>query len=133
MTASVNPGEPRLTLSIVLIAAIFVGGGVLHLVKPDAYVRIMPPWLPAPMALVLISGVFEILGGVGVLLPATRVAAGWGLIALLIAVTPANVQMLLNARAAHASALWMTGLIARLPLQPALIYWVFRATIRQPR
>lgn len=133
MTASVNPGEPRLTLSIVLIAAIFVGGGVLHLVKPDAYVRIMPPWLPAPMALVLISGVFEILGGMGVLLPATRVAAGWGLIALLIAVTPANVQMLLNARAAHASALWMTGLIARLPLQPALIYWVFRATIRQPR
>ena len=133
MTASVNPGEPRLTLSIVLIAAIFVGGGVLHLVKPDAYVRIMPPWLPAPMALVLISGVFEILGCVGVLLPATRVAAGWGLIALLIAVTPANVQMLLNARAAHASALWMTGLIARLPLQPALIYWVFRATIRQPR
>ena len=133
MTASVNPGEPRLTLSIVLIAAIFVGGGVLHLVKPDAYVRIMPPWLPAPMALVLISGVFEILGGVGVLLPATRVAAGWGLIALLIAVTPANVQMLLNARAAHASALWMTGLIARLPLQPAIIYWVFRATIRQPR
>ena len=122
-----------MTLSLVLIALIFVGAGVLHLVKPDAYMRIMPPWLPSPMALVLISGVLQILGGVGVLVPATRVVAGWGLIALLVAVFPANVQMLLNARAAHASTLWMTGLMARLPLQAALIYWVFRAAIRQSR
>ena len=133
MAASLDTAQPRVTLPLMLIAAIFIVGGVLHLVKPAYYVRIMPPWLPAPMALVLISGVFEILGGVGVLVPATRVAAGWGLIALLIAIFPANVQMLLNARAAHASSLWMTGLIARLPLQAALIYWVFRAAIRQPR
>ena len=130
MTVSLGAREPRLTLSIVLIAAIFVGGGVLHLVKPEAYLRMMPPWLPAAMALVLISGVFEIVGGVGVLMPATRVAAGWGLIALLVAVFPANVQMLLNARATHASALWMSGLVARLPLQAVMIYWVFRVTIR---
>ena len=130
MTVSLGAREPRLTLSIVLIAAIFVGGGVLHLVKPEAYLSMMPPWLPAAMALVLISGVFEIVGGVGVLVPATRVAAGWGLIALLVAVFPANVQMLLNARATHASALWMSGLVARLPLQAVMIYWVFRVTIR---
>ena len=130
MTVSLGAREPRLTLSIVLIAAIFVGGGVLHLVKPEAYLGMMPPWLPAAMALVLISGVFEIVGGVGVLVPATRVAAGWGLIALLVAVFPANVQMLLNARATHASALWMSGLVARLPLQAVMIYWVFRVTIR---
>ena len=130
MTVSLGARAPRLTLSIVLIAAIFVGGGVLHLVKPEAYLRMMPPWLPAAMALVLISGVFEIVGGVGVLVPATRVAAGWGLIALLVAVFPANVQMLLNARATHASALWMSGLVARLPLQAVMIYWVFRVTIR---
>lgn len=133
MAASLDTAQPRVTLPLMLIAAIFVVGGVLHLVKPAYYMRIMPPWLPAPMALVFISGVFEILGGVGVLVPATRVAAGWGLIALLIAIFPANVQMLLDARAAHASSLWMTGLIARLPLQAALIYWVFRAAIRQPR
>ncbi len=133
MAASLDTAQPRVTLPLMLIAAIFIVGGVLHLVKPAYYVRIMPPWLPAPMALVLISGVFEILGGVGVLVPTTRVVAGWGLIALLIAIFPANVQMLLNARAAHASSLWMTGLIARLPLQAALIYWVFRAAIRQPR
>ena len=130
MTVSLGARAPRLTLSIVLIAAIFVGGGVLHLVKPEAYLGMMPPWLPAAMALVLISGVFEIVGGVGVLVPATRVAAGWGLIALLVAVFPANVQMLLNARATHASALWMSGLVARLPLQAVMIYWVFRVTIR---
>ena len=133
MAASLDTAQPRVTLPLMLIAAIFIVGGVLHLVKPAYYVRIMPPWLPAPMALVLISGVFEILGGVGVLVPATRVAAGWGLIALLTAIFPANVQMLLNARVAHASSLWMMGLIARLPLQAALIYWVFRAAIRQPR
>ena len=131
MAASLDTAQPRVTLPLMLIAAIFMVGGVLHLVKPAYYVRIMPPWLPAPMALVLISGVFEILGGAGVLVPATRFAAGWGLIALLIAIFPANVQMLLNARSAHASSLWMTGLIARLPLQAALIYWVFRAAIRQ--
>ena len=131
MAASLDTAQPRVTLPLMLIAAIFIVGGLLHLVKPAYYVRIMPPWLPAPMALVLISGVFEILGGVGVLVPATRVAAGWGLIALLTAIFPANVQMLLNARVAHASSLWMMGLIARLPLQAALIYWVFRAAIRQ--
>ena len=47
MTVSLGAREPRLTLSIVLIAAIFVGGGVLHLVKPEAYLSMMPPWLPA--------------------------------------------------------------------------------------
>lgn len=126
-----DPAQPRVTLSLALIALIFIGSGVLHLVKPEYYMRIMPPWLPAPLALVLISGVFEMLGGVGVLVPATRVAAGWGLIALVVAVFPANIQMLLNAHAAHASALWMAGLVARLPLQPALVYWIFRAAIRQ--
>lgn len=121
---------PRITVSIVLIAILFATSGVLHLVKPQPFVSIMPPWLPAPRALVMISGVFEIAGAVGILLPATRVAAGWGLIALLLAVFPANIQMLINARAAHASALWTAGLVARLPLQVLLIVWVYRATIR---
>lgn len=133
MTAATLNAQPRVTLSLILIALLFVGSGVLHFAMPEYYVRIMPPWLPAPMALVLISGVFEILGGAGVLVTTTRVAAGWGLIALLVAVFPANVQMLLNARAAHASALWIAALIARLPLQVALIYWVFRAAIRSPQ
>ena len=130
---SIAPGsldEPRITISIALIALMFATSGVLHLVKPQPFVSIMPPWLPNPLALVLISGVFEIAGAAGILAPFTRVAAGWGLIALLFAVFPANVQMLLTAKAAHASGLWMAGLIARLPLQVLLIIWVYRSTIR---
>ncbi|MEO8623421.1 MAG: DoxX family protein [bacterium] len=133
MIGATQGAQPRVSVSLILIALLFAVSGALHFVKSEYYVRIMPPWLPAPLALVLISGVFEILGGAGLLLPATRVIAGWGLIALLTAVFPANVQMLLNARAAHASPLWIAALIARLPAQPALIYWVFRAAIRTQR
>ena len=126
----VSPDAPRITITIDLIALLFATSGVLHLVKPQPFVSIMPPWLPAPLALVMVSGVFEIAGAAGILLPATRVAAGWGLIALLLAVFPANIQMLMNARAAHASTLWIAGLVARLPLQVLLIIWVYRTTIR---
>lgn len=121
----------RLTTSLVLIAALFVGAGLLHLVKPAPYVRIMPPWLPAPATLVLASGVFQILGGVGVLVPSTRTAAGWGLVALLVAVFPANLQMLLDARARGEGVAWQLALAARLPLQAALIWWVYRAAVRR--
>lgn len=122
----VRPG-----LSLALIAALFVVSGVLHLVRPAAYLRIMPPWLPAHTTLVLVSGIFEILGGIGVLIPATRVAAGWGLIALLVAVFPANVQMLTDAHARHASRAWQAALVLRLPLQAVLIWWVWRAAVRR--
>ena len=131
MTVDTIAAPQRMTLSVALIGLIFVVAGVLHFIRPRAYISIMPPWLPAAAALVLVSGVFEILGGIGVLVPATRLAAGWGLIVLLIAVFPANVQMLLNARAAHASATAMAVLVARLPLQALLMYWVFRATIQR--
>lgn len=131
MTGTALAAPPRMTLSVALIGLIFVVGGVMHFLRPRFYLAMMPPWLPAAAALVLVSGVFEILGGIGVLVPATRVIAGWGLIALLFAVFPANVQMLLNARAAHASASTMAVLVARLPLQALLVYWVFRATVQR--
>ena len=121
---------PRMTLSILLIAAGFILAGTLHLLRPGLYVRIVPRWLPAASILVLVSGLCEIAGGAGVLLPATRVLAGWGLLALLVAVFPANVQMLLDAHARHASRAWQSMLIARLPLQAVLMWWVWRATIR---
>ena len=119
-----------MTLSRGLIAAIFFVSGMLHLIRPAMFVSIVPPWLPSPAALVLISGLCEMAGAVGILLPATRVAAGWGLIALLVAVFPANIQMLLNAHSAHSSAIWQASLVARLPLQVALIYWIYASCIR---
>lgn len=77
------------------------------------------------------SGAFEIAGTIGLLVPATRVAAAWGLIALLAAVLPANIHMLHQARAPDASAGYVVGLWLQLPLQPLLIWWIWRAAIRR--
>jgi uncharacterized membrane protein len=112
-----------------MLAAVFVIAGVLHFAVPGTYVRVMPPWLPHPRALVLLSGAFQIAGGLGVLHPRTRRAAGWGLILLLLAVWPANVQMLLNARASAPAAAQVL-LLLRIPLQLLLIWWVWRSCVR---
>ncbi len=117
---------PRLSQWI--LALFFITAGILHFVFPASYLKIMPPWLPWHAALVAISGVCEFAGGVGVLPPATRRLAGMGLIALCVAVLPANLQMLLNAHAAGADTGWQALLVLRLPLQLLLIYWIWRAT-----
>lgn len=114
--------------SRIVLAALFAFAGTMHFIIPDQYAAIMPPALPMHRALVYVSGVAEIAGGIGLLVPRTRRAAGIGLVLLLIAVWPANLQMLLNARAAGASALAQTLLLLRLPLQFVLIAWVWRAS-----
>lgn len=114
-----------------LLALIFGAAGVLHFVAPLPYVRIVPPALPNAPLLVTLSGIAELVGAIGLLIPRTRRAAGFGLIALLVAVFPANVQMLLLAHADGASPLWQALLTARLPLQPLLIWWVWRAAARR--
>jgi uncharacterized membrane protein len=113
------------TVGCVLLAVLMVVAGVMHFVAPAGYVRIVPRWLPAPGALVFVSGVFEILGGLGLLPRATRPWAAWGLIALFIAVFPANVNMAMNRigfgrKPPPAWLLW-----ARLPLQAVLIAWAY--------
>ena len=127
MTRGADRRETLRALSRWVLAAAFVFAGVMHFVITDAYVRIMPPWIPLHREMVLLSGVFQIAGGLGLLVPRTRRAAAVGLVLLLIAVFPANVQMLLNARAAGASSTAQTLLWARLPLQLALIAWVLFA------
>ncbi|GAB3638452.1 DoxX family protein [Hymenobacter arcticus] len=107
-----------------LLAVAFVGAGILHVIHPETYLRIMPPALPAPRLLVLLSGAAEVAGGLGLLLPATRRWAAWGLLALLVAVFPANVYMLQLHEQLHIP-LW--ALWARLPLQPLLMWAVWRA------
>lgn len=110
----------------ILLATIFLIAGVLHFVFTPVYVGIMPAYLPAPKLLVQISGAFEILGGLGLLIPITRPAAAWGLVALLIAVMPANINMALHPQpwsAIHAWLLWL-----RVPLQLPLIYWAWLYT-----
>ena len=106
------------------LALLFVGAGALHFIRPEIFERIVPPMLPAPRLLVLLSGAAEVAGGLGLLLPATRRWAAWGLLALLVAVFPANVYMVQLAGPLHIPA-WV--LWARLPLQPLLLWAVWRA------
>ncbi|MDP9348635.1 MAG: DoxX family membrane protein [Gemmatimonadota bacterium] len=123
-----NPGS---RLSRALLAAVFVTAGTLHFLFPGGYVRIMPPYLPLHRELVYLSGALEIAGGVGVLIERTRRVAALGLILLLLAVWPANLQMVLGARAAGAPSWWEALLWARLPLQLLLVAWVWR--VYRPR
>ncbi len=114
-----------------LAALLFVAAGLNHFRNPQFYRRIVPPFFPAPAALVAISGIAEIAGGIGLLVPRLRRTAGWGLIALLVAVFPANIYMALAAnrfaevRVPH----WVLWL--RLPLQGVFIAWVWYVSIRR--
>lgn len=112
--------------SLLVTGIVFVIAGILHFVIPKVYLAIMPSYLPNPLMLVYVSGVFEALGGVGLLVPATRTAAAVGLIVLLAAVFPANVEMLRLAHARGASALFQAACWGRLPLQLVLMWWVWR-------
>ncbi len=108
----------------VLFGGFFVVTGILHFVRSDMFIRIVPPYLPAPAALVYVSGVAEIVLGGLLLLPAASRLAAWGLIVLLIAVFPANVHMALHPELY--SQFSPTALLIRLPLQGVLIgvaYW----------
>ncbi len=121
----------RTRRDVFLLSILFGAAGLMHFVIPNRYVGIMPAWIPYQLELVYISGVAEFLGGVGLLLPRFRKAAGVGLIILLIAVFPANVQMLSNAMKDGSSAIYITLLFFRLPLQPMLIVWIYRVAVRK--
>jgi len=111
-----------------LLGAVFVTAGTLHFVKPRIYEAIMPRYLPAHRELVYASGVAEIAGGAGVLYPKTRKGAAYWLIATLVAVFPANVEMAVHAerfKKIPEPLLW-----ARLPLQGALIAWAWKTAKR---
>lgn len=111
------------TALCILLGVFMIVAGAMHFVAPRVYIRIVPRWLPRPALLVAVSGICEMLGGAGLLLPLTRRWAAWGLVALFIAVFPANVNMAVNRigfgrRPWPAWALW-----ARLPLQAVLVAW----------
>jgi uncharacterized membrane protein len=112
--------------ALCLLALLMIAVGALHFARPKPFVRIVPDFLPAPLALVYISGFFEILGGIGLLVPATRPWAAWGLIALYVAVFPANIYMLTHNISLNPKkpiprwALWL-----RLPFQFLFIAWAY--------
>lgn len=108
---------------IYLLAASFILTGLYHFINPAYFLKIMPPYLPWHLFLVYLSGFFEVVLGIIVLIPKSRYVAAWGLIALLIAVFPANIHMALNPSLypeINPLALWI-----RLPLQAVLIAWAY--------
>lgn len=111
---------------VVITALLFIAGGVGHLLWPQLYRPMMPAWLPAHDALIAISGVAELAGGVGLLVRRARRAAAIGLILLLVAVFPANVEML-RIYQARGVPWWADALLwLRLPLQAVLIWWTWK-------
>jgi uncharacterized membrane protein len=111
-----------------LAALFFSAAGILHFLKPAMYMKIVPPYIPWPLAMVYISGAAEITGGLGILIPPVRRSAALGLIALLLAVFPANIYMATNPVESGASALPAAALWGRLLLQPVFIWWVLWST-----
>jgi uncharacterized membrane protein len=106
-----------------LLALLFIGAGILHFTNAAFYVSIMPPYLPWHLELVYLSGVFEILLGVMLLIPRFTILAAWGLIALLIAVFPANIHMAMHPQLYPDIPPAM--LYARLPFQLVFIAWAW--------
>jgi uncharacterized membrane protein len=120
------------SLSCWLIGGFFIFAGIAHFVSPTVYLPMMPPYLPWPMALIYLSGAAEIAGGLGLIIPRLRRAAAWGLIALLLAIFPANLHMLatgliLDGKQVPEWVLWV-----RLPLQILLMLWIYGCGATKP-
>ena len=113
-------------LGRVLMGVLYVVAGMGHFAFTRAYERVMPPYLPAHHALVLLSGAAEIASGLGVLIPGRRRAAAWGLVCLLVAVFPANLWMAQHPELSPGTPPWLLWL--RLPLQLPLIWWAWQYT-----
>src|ERR1700722_11853599 len=112
-----------------ILEILFIISGSLHFLAPQVYLKIMPPFLPVPLTLVQISEAAEIFGGLGLLVSSTRRVVAWGLVALLVAVLPANIYMVIDHARFASFPLWALWL--RLPLQLPLIYWAWYYTKHQ--
>lgn len=112
-------------LSLYVQAILYIAAGANHFISPKTYLAIMPPYIPSHNLMVIVSGIAEILLGIGLLFPATRSLSAWGLIILLIAVFPANLYMATASRFRKLPA-WLRW--ARLPLQLILIWWAYLYT-----
>ena len=108
----------------------FFVGGIAHFVFTELEMRIVPPYIPWPRAAVLVSGVFELLGAIGLLWQPTRRAAAWGLFALTLAVTPAHIYMLQQPGLFPSVPYW--ALVLRLPLQAMLLALIAWLALRPP-
>ncbi|GAB4001794.1 DoxX family protein [Spirosoma daeguense] len=113
------------TISLYVQAFLYIVAGINHFLSPKMYLAIMPPYIPAHSLMVKLSGLAEVILGIGLLFPVTRSLSAWGIMLLLVAVFPANVYMAMSNRFRKFPALlrWL-----RLPLQVILIWWAYQFT-----
>ena len=114
-------------VTMIIFGVLFIIAGINHFVNPNFYEKIMPPYLPWPYGLVIISGIAEVVLGIALLIPKTSNYGAWGLILLLIAVFPANLHMTMHPEqfpTIPSVALWL-----RLPIQGLLILWAYWYTV----
>ncbi|MBL9123271.1 MAG: DoxX family protein [Planctomycetaceae bacterium] len=114
--------HPLNLVSLALLSIFMTGAGIMHFVNPDFYMKIMPDYLPWHLELVYLSGVCEILLGLALWIPRLRRIAAWGIIALLIAVFPANIYAYQHQELLPAPP-WLH--VLRLPLQLLFIAWAY--------
>ena len=110
-----------------LLGLILIIAGVAHFKYPKVYLKIMPPYIPAPNSMVLLSGIVEMILGFMLLNPGAQKIAGWGIIAMLLSFLPVHVYMLQNEKASLKMPKWL--LILRFPIQLGLMYWAYQYTL----
>ncbi|NIJ53099.1 DoxX family protein [Dyadobacter arcticus] len=113
-------------IALYFMASLYMLAGTMHFIRPKTFLRIMPHYMPHPLQLVYLSGFCEIIFGLMLIIPNTRHFGAWLIIALLIAVFPANIQMTIDFYHHKNPYLWVT--ILRLPLQFVLIWWAWLYT-----
>ena len=112
-------------LQTALISAMFIVAGIAHFLFPKPYLKFMPAYIPNHKAMVFWSGVAEIIGGIGFFFEPARSVATYGILLLLLAVLPANVEMLRQEQKGKNRILFVAFLILRIPLQFVLMWWVW--------
>ena len=117
-------------VSRLFLAFFFIVAGANHFLSPDTYLPLMPDYLPWHLPLIYLSGLAEILGGIGICFLAWRRLAGWWLIAVLVAVFPSNIHMLMNDVTLGNAAVPTWVFWIRLPLQGVLMAWIYWACVK---
>ena len=110
------------TAARIVLATVFLGAGVLHLMVPGPFVRITPHWVPDPALVVALTGVAELLGAAGLMIPRMRAVAGWALALYAVCVYPANIQHAMDGLTTRAGLGWAYH-GPRLLFQPVIIWW----------
>ncbi|WP_179351759.1 DoxX family protein [Winogradskyella vidalii] len=110
-------------IGLYIMAAMYIVAGVIHFIKPKMYMRIMPKYLPSHKSLVYLSGVAEILLGIGLCIPKLKAISIYGIIAMLAVFLLVHFYMLSGKKAAAGIPKWI--LILRIPLQFGLMYWAW--------